>query len=132
MHVINSSCFRVWLTSLKTGWNSCSSWDKTTNPRRMTIRNRDPKHKLRTKWEQLSGNRKVQELKNKVHNKRKRKLDSTRGADTAAALKITKTSHREAALQQDNLQSTGENELLSAHDVIRLDAQDRLNNAAMS
>jgi hypothetical protein len=97
----------------------------------MTIRNRDQKHKLRTKWEQLSGNRKVQETKEEAHNKQKRKLDSTRGADTPASLKLRKTSHREeAALQQGNLKWTGKNELLSAQESIRLDAQDRLDNDA--
>jgi hypothetical protein len=72
----------------------------------------------------------VQKTKKEAHNKQKRKLDSARGADTTAALKIRKISHREAALQQDNSQWTGENELLSAQEIIRLDAQDRLDNDA--
>jgi hypothetical protein len=45
--------------------------------------------------------------------------------DTAAALLLQKSNHRQAALQQDNLQWTGENWLLSPEEIIRLDAIDR-------
>jgi hypothetical protein len=96
------------------------------NRRTKTIRNRDRKYKLYTHWEQLSGNRNVQRIKKEVNQKRKRKLKHTRGADRAAGLLLEKTYHREAALQQDNSQWTGENQLLSPEDIIRLDALDRL------
>jgi hypothetical protein len=98
------------------------------NRRTKTIRNRDRKYKLYTKWEQLSGNRNVQRIKREVKETRKRKLQTTRGADTAARLLNEKTYHREAALVQDNSQWTGENRLLSAEEIIRLDEIDRLQN----
>jgi hypothetical protein len=68
------------------------------NRRTKTVRNRNRKYNLHAKWEQLSGNRKVQAIKQEVHKKRKRKLQTTRGADTERALLIEKTFHREAAL----------------------------------
>jgi hypothetical protein len=74
----------------------------------------------------------VQRIKKEVHNIRKQKLEHTRGADTAASLLLEKTYHREAALQQDNSQWTGENRLLSPEDIIRLDELDRLNNNAIA
>ena len=49
----------------------------------------------------------------------------------AASLLVEKTFHREAALQQDNSQWTGENRLLSPEDIVRLDALDRLQNNAI-
>lgn len=98
------------------------------NRRTKTVRNRNRKYNLYAKWEQLSGNRKVQAIKQEVHKKRKRKLQTTRGADTERALLIEKTFHREAALEQDNLQWTGENRLLSPEEIVRLDAADRLDN----
>jgi hypothetical protein len=99
------------------------------NQRTMTIRNQDQKYKLYTHWEQeLSGNQNVQRIKKEVNQKRKRKLKNTRGADTAAGLLLENTYHREAALQQDNSQWTGENQLLSPEDIIRLDELDRLQN----
>jgi hypothetical protein len=98
------------------------------NRRTKTIRNKDRKYKLYTHWEQLSGDRNVQRMKKEVNQKRKRNLQSTRGADTAAALLVEKTYHREAALVQDNSQWTGENRLLSPEDIIRLDELDRLQN----
>jgi hypothetical protein len=98
------------------------------NRRKKTIRNKERKYKLYTHWEQLSGNRNVQRMKKEVNQKRKRNLQSTRGADTAAALLVEKTYHREAALVQDNSQWTGENPLLSPEDIIRLDELDRLQN----
>jgi hypothetical protein len=70
----------------------------------------------------------AQIIKKEVHQKRKRKLQHNRGADTAASLLLEKTFHREAALLQDNSQWTGENQLLSPEDIIRLDELDRLNN----
>jgi hypothetical protein len=96
------------------------------NRRTKTIRNRDRKYRLYAKWEQLSGNRNVQKIKEEVHKKRKRKLETNRGAETEAALLVEKTFHRDAALQQDNSQWTGENRLLSPEEIIRLDAADRL------
>ncbi len=101
------------------------------NQRTKTIRNRDRKYKLYTRWEQLSGNQNVQRIKTEVNEKRKRKLQHTRGADRAASLLVEKTFHREAALQQDNSQWTGENRLLSPEDIVRLDALDRLQNNAI-
>jgi hypothetical protein len=98
------------------------------NRRTKTVRNRNRKYNLHAKWEQLSGNRKVQAIKQEAHKKRKRKLQTTRGADTERALLIEKTFHREAALEQDNLQWTGENRLLSPEEIVRLDAADRLDN----
>jgi hypothetical protein len=95
------------------------------NRRTKTIRNRDRKYKLYTQWEQLSGNRNVQRIKKEVNKKRKRKLQHSRGADTAAVLLLQKTYHRQAALQQDNSQWTGENRLLSPEEIIRLDELDR-------
>jgi hypothetical protein len=95
------------------------------NRRTKTIRNRDRKYKLYTQWEQLSGNRNVQRIKKEVNKKQKRKLQHSRGADTAAVLLLQKTYHRQAALQQDNSQWTGENLLLSPEEVIRLDELDR-------
>jgi hypothetical protein len=47
--------------------------------------------------------------KEKVNKKRKRNLQNSKGADTAAALLLQKNSHRQAALEQDNSQWTGEN-----------------------
>ncbi len=95
------------------------------NRRTKTIRNRDRKYKLYTQWEQLSGNREVQGIKKQVNKKRKRNLQNSKGADTAAALLLQKNDHRQAALQQDNSQWTGENRLLSPEEIIRLDAIDR-------
>ena len=43
---------------------------------------------------------------------RKQKLQHSRGTETAAALQMEKTFHRETALEQDNSQWTGENRLL--------------------
>ena len=91
------------------------------------IRNRQRKHQLHTKWEQLSGNRNVQRTKKEEANekrKRKRKLQHARGADTAAALQVEKTFHREFYLEQDNSQWTGENRLLEAEEMLRLDRED--------
>jgi hypothetical protein len=98
------------------------------NRRTKTIRDRGRKYKLYTHWEQLSGNRNVQRIKVEVKESRKRKLDNTRGADTAAALLDEKTYHREAALEEDNSQWTDANKLLSPEEIIRLDAVDRLDN----
>ena len=95
------------------------------NRRTKTIRNRDRKYKLYTQWEQLSGNREVQGIKKQVNRKRKRNLQNSKGADTAAALLLQKNNHRQAALEQDNSQWTGENRLLSPEEIIRLDAIDR-------
>jgi hypothetical protein len=93
--------------------------------RTKTIRNRDRKYKLYTQWEQLSGNREVQGILKKVKKKRKRNLQNSKGVDTAAALLLQKNSHRQAALKQDNSQWTGDNQLLSPEERIRLDAIDR-------
>ena len=54
----------------------------------------------------------------------KRKLQHSRGAETAAALQMEKTFHREAALEQDNLQWTGESRLLEPDEILRLNAAD--------
>ena len=94
------------------------------NRRTKGVRNRDRKYTLYSKWEQLSGNRDVQRIKGKVKVSRKRKLQHSRGAETAAALQMEKTFHREAALAQDNSQWTGENRLLEPEEVLRLDAED--------
>ena len=94
------------------------------NRRTKVIRNRERKYELYTKWEQLSGNRSVQKIKKEVHQKRKRKLQNDRGADTAAASLVQKTFHREAALLQDNSEWEGDNMLLSPGEIIRLDYED--------
>ena len=65
-------------------------------------------------------------IKQEVHKKRKRNLQTTRGADAERALLIEKTFHRGAALEQDNLQWTGENRLLSPEETVMLDAADGL------
>lgn len=73
------------------------------NRRTKRIRHGDRKHKLHTKLEQSTGNTIVQKTKKEVHNKWKRKLQTARDLDTAAAVLIRKTSYSEAAgLQQDN------------------------------
>jgi beta-lactamase class D len=99
------------------------------NHRTRTIRNRDRKYKLYTKWEQLSGNRNIQRIKKEVNENRKQKLQHNRGTDTAASLLNLKTYHRKAALEQDNSQWTGENLLLSPQEIITLDALDREHNS---
>jgi hypothetical protein len=99
------------------------------NHRTRTIRNRDRKYKLYTQWELLSGNRNVQWIKKEVNENQKRQLQHSRGTDTAVSLLNLKTYHREAALELDNLQWTGENWLLSPQEIIRLDALDRENNS---
>jgi hypothetical protein len=122
-------------SSVKGIANFCKDWVEQlhqlglkNNRRTKAIRNKDRKYKLYTHWEQLSGNGNVQRMKKEVNHKRKRNLQSTRGADTAAALLVEKTYHQEAAVVQDNLQWTGENRLLSPEDIIRLDELDRLQN----
>jgi hypothetical protein len=102
-----------------------------------TIRNRDNrKYKLYTQcWEQLSGNRNVQQqIKKEVHQNRKQKLHhNSRGADTAGSKSSPgEDFHRESALLQDNSQWTGENQLISPEDIIRLDEIDRLNNKTLN
>jgi hypothetical protein len=99
------------------------------NRRTRTIRNRDRKYKLYTQWEQLSGNRNVQRIKREVNESRKRNLQHNRSAETASRLLVEKNYHREAALEQDNSQWTGQNRLLSPQDIIRLDAVDRLHDS---
>jgi len=98
------------------------------NKRTKTIRDRDRKYKLYTHWEQLNGNRNVQKIKKEVLGKRKRPLQNNTAGETATALLAAKTAHREAALEEDNLQWTGLNKLLSPEEIIRLDALDRLEN----
>jgi hypothetical protein len=66
----------------------------------------------------------VQRTKVDVKENRNRKLWHGRGAETAAALLIEKTFHREAALQQDNSQWTGENRLLEPEEDIMRDAEE--------
>ena len=66
-----------------------------------------------------------------VKENRKRKLGHNRGAETAVALLIEKTFHREAALEQDNSQWTGENRLLEPEEILRLDAADVADAAEM-
>jgi hypothetical protein len=83
------------------------------NRRTKGVRNREP-----------SGNRNVQRTKVEAKENRNRKLQHDRGADTAAALLIKKTFHREAALQQDNSQWTGQNRLLEPEEVIMRDAEE--------
>jgi hypothetical protein len=61
-----------------------------------------------------------------MNESRKWKLHHNRCADTAPRLLVEKHYHREAALEQDNSQWTGENRLLSPQEIIRLDALDRL------
>jgi hypothetical protein len=73
----------------------------------------------------------ISAVKQEAHKKRKRKLQTTKGADAERALLIEKTFHREAALEQDNLEWTGENRLLSPEEIVRLDAADRLDNNNM-
>jgi hypothetical protein len=58
--------------------------------RTKSIRNRDSKYKLYTQWEQLNENQNVQRIKKEVNKKRKRKLQHSRGADTAAVLLLFK------------------------------------------
>jgi hypothetical protein len=70
----------------------------------------------------------VQRIKNEVNEKWKQKIQHTRGADRAAGLLIENMYHGEAALVQGNSQWTGENQLLSPEDIIRLDVLDRLQN----
>jgi hypothetical protein len=65
------------------------------NRRTKTIRNRDRKYKLYMQWEQLNGNREVQEKK-QVNKKRKRNLQNSKNADTSAALLLQKNNHRQA------------------------------------
>jgi hypothetical protein len=113
---------------VRTGVEQLHQLGLKNNRRTKTIRSRDQKYKLYTQWEQLSGNRNVQKIKKEVHEKWKRKLQHPRGAVRAAGLLVEKTYHREAALQQDNSQWTGENRLLSPEDIIRLDELDRLQN----
>jgi hypothetical protein len=62
------------------------------------IRNRYIKYKIYTQWEQWSGNRNVQRIKKEGNKKQKRKLQQSRGADTAAGLLLENTSHCQAAL----------------------------------
>jgi hypothetical protein len=99
------------------------------NRRTTTFRNRYQKYKLYTKWEQLSGNRNVQRIKKEVNENRKQKLQHNRGADTAVSPLNLKTYHRQAALEQNNPQWTGENRRLSPQEIIRLDALDREHNS---
>jgi hypothetical protein len=96
------------------------------NRRTKGVRNRDRKYALYTKWEQLSGNRKVQKIKAEVKENRKRKLQHNRGEETATALLLENTFHREAALAQDNSQWTGENRLLKPDEILTLDAAEML------
>jgi hypothetical protein len=55
-----------------------------------------------------------------------RKLKTTKGLDTEAALQIEKKYYCKHALHKDNLQWTGENRLLSPEEIIKLDADDRV------
>jgi hypothetical protein len=96
------------------------------NRRTKGVRRRERKYALYTKWEQLSGNRKVQKIKVEVKENRKRKLQHNRGEETATALLLEKTFHREAALAQDNSQWTGENRLLEPDEILTLDAAEML------
>jgi hypothetical protein len=68
----------------------------------------------------------VWKTKEEVAVDRKRKHENTRREETAAALLSAKTEDLERALEQDNSQWTGDNALLTAADVIRLDAADAL------
>jgi hypothetical protein len=79
------------------------------NRRTRTIRNKDPKNQLYTKWEQISGNRQVQSIKRRIHSKRKRELTTTRGSDTAYKIQSEKKYHRKEALEVDTSQWMGEN-----------------------
>jgi hypothetical protein len=63
--------------------------------------------------------------KKEVNKKQKPNLQNWKGADTAAALLLQMSDHRQAALEQDNSQWTGENGLQSPEEIIRLDAMDR-------
>jgi hypothetical protein len=102
------------------------------NRRTKTTRDRDRKHKLRTHWEQLSGNsRNAQRTKKEVLGKRRRKLQNDAGGETARALLAAKSLHREKALEEDNSQWTGMNKLLSPEEIIRLDEMDRSDNDTM-
>jgi hypothetical protein len=47
-----------------------------------------------------------------------RKLQRDGGTETAAALQMEKTLHREAALEQDNSQWTGENRMLEPEEIL--------------
>ena len=99
------------------------------NRRTKTVRDRVKKYNLYAHWEHLNGNRIVQKIKKEVIVKRKRKRETaSRREETAAALLAAKTADRERALAQDNSQWTGDNKLLSAGDVIMLDAADTLMN----
>jgi hypothetical protein len=94
------------------------------NRRTKGVRDRDQKHGLRAKWEQLSGNRNVQRMKVEVKESWKRKVQHDRGAETAANLLVEKTFHREPALSQDNLQWTGVNRLLKLKEIVILDEEE--------
>jgi hypothetical protein len=97
------------------------------------IRNRDRKCGLCTKQKQLSGNRNVQKMKKKeghtTNGSRSSRVQEEAQTQQQLLL-IGKTSHSKAALQQENLQWTGDNELLSREEIIRLDAQERAHNNA--
>jgi hypothetical protein len=94
------------------------------NRRTKTIRDRERKYILYTKWEQLSGNRDVQRIKKAVLTNRQRKLMIFRAEERNAVRLREKTLHRQAAFNQDNSEWTGANRLLSPEDIIRLDAID--------
>ena len=87
------------------------------NRRKKGARSGDRKCGLRAKWEQSSGNRAAQRIKVDAKESPKWKLQRDRGAETAAALQMERTSHREAAPQQDNLQRTGDRRLLEPEEI---------------
>jgi hypothetical protein len=60
-------------------------------------------------------------MKVEVTNNQKPKLQHDRGAERAAALQLENTFCRDAALEQDNLQWTGESKLLKPEEIIVLD-----------
>jgi hypothetical protein len=115
--------------------DSCEDWVEQlhqlglkNNRRTKTTRDRDRKCKLRTHWEQLSGNRNVQRTKKEVPGERKQKLQNDAGGETARALLAANSLHRETALEEDNSQWTGMNKLLSPEEIIRLDETNRSDN----
>jgi hypothetical protein len=63
--------------------------------------------------------------KKEVNKKQKPNLQNWKSADTAAALLLQKSDHRQAAMEQDKLQWTGENGPLSPEEIIGLDVMDR-------
>ena len=71
----------------------------------------------------------MQKINKEVLEKRKWDLENnSRGAETSVDLLDANTVHHKSALEEDCLQWTGVNRLLSADEIIRLDSIDKLEN----